>query len=405
MQDSIGDRIARLRLRRDHTQESLAAVAGVSVDVVRKLEQNQRLTARLATLNALARALDVETSILIGQPTTFEGAAHRDPLPSLLALRRAVTPVSELIEDEMEVADGESPSVLDLRASLRSTEVIRREGKLSEIAAVLPRLISDARSATREHSGADRAASFAILAEAYQVAATTLAAFGKEDAAYTAMERAGIAARHSDDPRLEVMGMSTLSWIFSKQGRIDDAQRVAEATAEKIEPSWTKTPLIDVALWGILLLRAASAAVRAERKDTAAELLRLANAAAARIGTDRIDYATPFGPTNAGVATVNAFVEMDRPEQALAEARRITDLTSLPPTWQARYYVDRALAHIDLANDDRATRAMLKAEHTAPEWMRYHATSRRVVADLASRERRRSAPILALADRLQIGTG
>ncbi|MFJ8741198.1 helix-turn-helix domain-containing protein [Embleya sp. NPDC127516] len=402
MQDSIGDRIARLRLRRDHTQESLAAAAGVSVDVVRKLEQNQRLTARLSTLNALASALDVETSILIGQPTTFEGAVHRDPLPSLLALRRAVTPVSELIEDEMAVADGESPSVLDLRAALRSTEAIRRDGKLSEIAAVLPRLISDARSATREHSGADRAASFAILAEAYQVAATTLAAFGKEDAAYTAMERARSAAGHSDDARLEVIGMSTLSWIFSKQGRIDDAQRVAEATAEKIEPSWTKTPPIDVALWGILLLRAASAAVRAERKDTAAELLRLANAAAARIGADRIDYATPFGPTNAGVATVNAFVEMDRPEKALAEARRITDLNSLPPTWQARYYVDRALAHIDLANDDRATRAILKAEHTAPEWMRYHATSRRVVTDLVSRERRRSTPLLALADRLRI---
>ncbi|MGC0421958.1 helix-turn-helix domain-containing protein [Embleya sp. AB8] len=405
MRESIGDRIARLRLRREHTQESLAAAAGVSVDVVRKLEQNQRLTARLSTLNALSGALDVETSMLIGQPTTFESAGDRDPRPSLLALRQAVTPVSELLDDEIAVADGESPSVVDLRDALRSTEVIRREGKLSEIATVLPRLISDARSAAREHAGADRAAAFAVLAEAYQVAATTLAAPGKEDAAYTAIERAGVAARNSDDPQLEVIGMSTLSWIFSKQGRIDDAQRVAQATAGKIEPSLTKTPLIDVALWGILLLRAASAAVRAERRDTAAELLRLANAAAARIGTDRMDYATPFGPTNAGVATVNAFVEMDRPEQALTEARRITGLDNLPPTWQARHYVDRALAHIDLANDDHATRAMLKAEQTAPEWMRYHATSHRVVADMVSRKRRPSTPLLALAGRLQLGVG
>ncbi|MFI1577328.1 helix-turn-helix domain-containing protein [Embleya sp. NPDC020630] len=405
MRESIGDRIARLRLRRGHTQESLAAVAGVSVDVVRKLEQNQRLTARLSTLNALAGALDVETSTLIGQPTTFQGAAaDRDPSPSLLALRRAVTPVAELLDDEAAVADGESPSVHDLREALRSTEAIRREGRLSEIATILPRLIADARSATREHAGADRAASFAVLAEAYQVAATTLAALGKEDAAYTAMERAGAAARNSDDPRLEVIGMSTLSWIFSKQGRIDDAQRVAQATAEKIEPSLTKTPLIDVALWGILLLRAASAAVRAERKDTAAEFLRLANAAAARIGTDRTDYATPFGPTNAGVATVNAYVEMDRPEKALTEARRITGLHHLPPTWQARHHVDRALAHIDLADDPRATQAILKAEQTAPEWLRYHATSRRVITDLTAREHRRCAPILALADRLQIAT-
>jgi transcriptional regulator with XRE-family HTH domain len=404
MQDSIGDRVARLRLRRAHTQESLAAVAGVSVDVVRKLEQNRRRTARLSTLNALASALDVETSVLIGQQTTFEGAAGRDPLPSLLALRRAVTPVSELLADETTVADEESPSVHDLRNSLKSTELIRRDGKLSEIAAVLPQLISDARSATREHSGADRAASFAVLAEAYQVAATTLAALGKEDAAFTAMERARVAAQQSDDPRLEIVGMSTLSWIFSKQGRIADAQRVARATAEKFEPSWTKAPLVDVALWGILLLRAASAAVRAEHKDTATELLRLANAAAARIGTDRIDYATPFGPTNAGVATVNAFVEMDRPEQALNASRHLADLQSLPPTWQARHHVDRALAHIDLANDDRATRAMLKAEQAAPEWMRYHATSRQAVSVLSSREPRRSAPINALAGRLHLDT-
>lgn len=135
--ECIGDRVARLRVRRGHTQESLAAVAGVSVDVVRRPEQNQRLTARLSTLNALAGALDVETSTLIGQPTTFQRAVpDRDPSPSLPALRRAVIPVAELLDDEAAVADGESPSVHDLREALRSTEAIRREGRLSEIATI-----------------------------------------------------------------------------------------------------------------------------------------------------------------------------------------------------------------------------------------------------------------------------
>ncbi|WP_406294757.1 hypothetical protein OG948_07210 [Embleya sp. NBC_00888] len=48
-----------------------------------------------------------------------------------------------------------------------------------------------------------------------------------------------------------------------------------------------------------------------------------------------------YGRATAGSALfawVNAFVEMNRPEQASAEARCITDLNSLPPTWQARYY-------------------------------------------------------------------
>jgi transcriptional regulator with XRE-family HTH domain len=65
---TIGDRIARLRARHRLTQEQLADRARVSVDTIRKLEQGQRQTARLATLNALARALDVEPSVLVGQP-------------------------------------------------------------------------------------------------------------------------------------------------------------------------------------------------------------------------------------------------------------------------------------------------------------------------------------------------
>ncbi|WP_235989800.1 helix-turn-helix domain-containing protein [Streptomyces ureilyticus] len=81
----IGDRIARLRMRRKLTQEGLAERAGLSVDVVRKLEQGVRQTARLTTLNALARALDVEPSTLVGQPATFEVRDEEDQ-PSVLAL-------------------------------------------------------------------------------------------------------------------------------------------------------------------------------------------------------------------------------------------------------------------------------------------------------------------------------
>lgn len=53
-------------------QEQLAERAGLSVDVIRKLEQGRRNSPRLSTLNALASALDTEPSHLVGQPTTFE---------------------------------------------------------------------------------------------------------------------------------------------------------------------------------------------------------------------------------------------------------------------------------------------------------------------------------------------
>ncbi|MBB4892210.1 transcriptional regulator with XRE-family HTH domain [Streptomyces olivoverticillatus] len=399
MTATLGDRLGELRMRRGLTQEALADKARLSVDTVRKLEQNQRFTARMSTLNRLARALDIETSALLGPPVVLASSGGAEP-PSILALRQAVTPLSDfpgLVAEE----DVPPPTVAGLQSSLRSTERIRRQGELTKITAVLPTLLSDARAAVRHFTGGERAASYAVLAEAYQVAATTLTAFGKEDAAYTALERSMEAAAKSDDPHLEVIGVSTLSWIFSKQGRVADAEHVAVHMAERIEPGFRSAP-VGLALWGILLLRGATAAVRRERNDVAEELLSLASAAAARIGADRLDYATPFGPTNAGVAMVNAYVDMGRPDQALTHAARIPGLASLPPTWLARHHLDRATAYAEMHRDQEATRALLTAERTAPEWMRYHGSSRHLVAELRGREARRTSPIKDLAFRLEI---
>ncbi|ONK15118.1 hypothetical protein STBA_59320 [Streptomyces sp. MP131-18] len=270
---------------------------------------------------------------------------------------------------------------------------------MGETGTLLPQLIRDARTAVHAHEGPERAAAWSVPAEAYQVAATTLAALGKEDAAFTALERSLHAVGQSDDPHSESVGISTSAWIFTKQGRLADAEGVALAYAEKIEPTFKSQPL-DLALWGILLLRAATAAVRREKEGAVEELLSMAGAAAARIGRNQLVYAIPFGPANPGVAKVNFLVETEKGGQALREARAVHDAGSLPPTWAARFHVDRAIAHVDEKNDEAAVRALLVAEKAAPEWMRHHATARRVAAELRNRERRRSSPINELADRL-----
>jgi transcriptional regulator with XRE-family HTH domain len=111
--ESIGDRIGRLRQRRGLAREQLAERASVSVDTVRTLEQNRRLSARLVPLNRLARALDVETSVLVGQPTSFEARSDSDT-PSVLALRQAVSPLSDLLGEDPDPED--PPPVRALRA-------------------------------------------------------------------------------------------------------------------------------------------------------------------------------------------------------------------------------------------------------------------------------------------------
>ncbi|MFI6702573.1 helix-turn-helix domain-containing protein [Streptomyces sp. NPDC050509] len=395
---SMGDRLAELRLRRNMTQEQLAERAGLSIDVVRKLEQGRRKTARLSSINALAHALDTEPSFLVGQPTTFEIRTAEDSgLPSVLALRQAVSPIADLLGGDTDAED--PPSIEELRGSLASTENIRRDGRMSEIGLLLPQLIRDARTAAHAYTGSDRAAANSVLAVAYQVAATTLTALGKEDAAFTAMERSIAAIRQCDDPALETLTASTLSWVFTKQGRLADAEHVALARAEQIEPSFRSAPS-ELALWGILLLRAATAAARLKRHDAVTDLLRMAKGAAESMGGDLLVYATPFGPTNAAVASVNFLVEMEKSDEAILAARTVPALASLPPTWRARFHVDRALAYDDLGKDRAATNALMKAEEDAPEWMRYHSTSRRLVEDLRDRAPRRDAVLLGLADRL-----
>jgi len=65
----IGARLRELRRERKLTQEDLASKAGVSLDIVRKLEQGRRTGARLDTLGWLAGALGVGMVQLFGRVT------------------------------------------------------------------------------------------------------------------------------------------------------------------------------------------------------------------------------------------------------------------------------------------------------------------------------------------------
>jgi transcriptional regulator with XRE-family HTH domain len=70
-----GGRLAQLR--RDHgwTQELLAGRAGLSAELVKKLEQGIKRSARLSSLAALARALDVPVAVLLGDSPAGEPTA------------------------------------------------------------------------------------------------------------------------------------------------------------------------------------------------------------------------------------------------------------------------------------------------------------------------------------------
>ena len=71
----IGRNLARLRTQADLTQEQLAERSGVSVDLIRRLEQGSRASARLDSLYRLACALDVPLSELLVTLPPGDGTA------------------------------------------------------------------------------------------------------------------------------------------------------------------------------------------------------------------------------------------------------------------------------------------------------------------------------------------
>jgi hypothetical protein len=254
----------------------------------------------------------------------------------------------------------------------------------------------------RELSGDEQVTAYGLRSEVLQIASTMLTALGKPDIGYIGLLRAQEAAEKSGDELLQAMNVSALSWVFFKQGRLGDAETAALRKAEQLEPDFVRGTAESLAVWGILMLRAAGAAVRNKRIDRSEEHMSLARTAAVRLGKDINVHATPFGPTNAGIAAVNAAVESERFEQALELVTSVPANGWVSPTWRARHLLDVAIAHSELNHDEAATASLLAAERVAPEWMRYHTLSRQTVHELAERARRKQTALLQLADRLKI---
>ncbi|HEX3780267.1 MAG TPA: helix-turn-helix transcriptional regulator [Pseudonocardiaceae bacterium] len=73
---AVGECLVRLRHEAGLTQQELADLAGLSRDLVRKLEQGLRATASVTSLLALARALKVPASALL-EPSASPGLLLR----------------------------------------------------------------------------------------------------------------------------------------------------------------------------------------------------------------------------------------------------------------------------------------------------------------------------------------
>ncbi|WP_059005667.1 helix-turn-helix domain-containing protein [Streptomyces specialis] len=380
--EHLGDRLTRLRRLADLTPEALAAKSGVSADVVRKLEQKRKHSARLPTLHALARGLGVEVTALLGDPPGVPSNGDAEP-PALIAVRRAIMP--PLFAPPPEPTGAETLSLGLLRAEITDGWTLYHAAEFDRLMQVLPGIIADAQLAAAVGSAEERAKGQAALAKTLQLAGHLAIRMGKTDLALISLERAMNAAQASSDPLLAPMICNSVAWAYQRQNRLDDAERLAVSAADQVENAHGDTAE-GLRVWGGLLMSAATSAARSGDYDQASDMMTTAERAAGRLSTlpppVNGKMVSVFSRSSVRIERVRLAVQHARPEEALSLARGMRLSQDTPPSWRTWLLLDVARAHTDMGDAAGAVKVLEALRRVAPVWMRHHALAVAIVTDL-----------------------
>ncbi|MEV4703925.1 hypothetical protein [Actinoplanes sp. NPDC049316] len=217
---------------------------------------------------------------------------------------------------------------------------------------------------------------------------------GDAELAWVTGDRALAMARETKDNALVSATLTSIGCaLLALPGRVDDAARVVESGLPS-SAARTLSRASEISAYGALTLLAAVIASRQGRRQDAEEHLASAGDLASRLGGDRNDLWTAFGPTNVLIHAVQIATPSD-PRRAIALATRIN--TSHMPvalvSRRSQIHLDMAHAFLELSDGDAsALLHLLQAERLAPQMLRLHPPARALIARLLSRERRVATP-------------
>jgi transcriptional regulator with XRE-family HTH domain len=401
MPKTIGDRLRELRTASTLTQERLAERAGVSVETIRKLEQNERTSARMSTLNKLATALGAPTSALFGSAAQAQAMREPDAEPlGLVNVRQALTPVSGL-DGRPVVDDPEStpPTAADVRRAVQAANTIYHANDFATVLASLPALLGEARSLVSVTDGDARLEAHVLASRAHQLAGRLLIQLRRVDLAHVALDAAMDHARRSGDQVVGAEVVAPMCWLLLRQARFAEAEALAIRTADRVEPRLSAASPAELAAWGFLLVKAASAVVRDARHDEAREMLDLAAAGAHRLGDRANPNADLMGNDYCAEAVhvmrVEAAVIAGQPDEALRLSREMPRSLQMTPSSRQRHRLDVAWSYAQTGAYADATGVLMDLRDRAPSWLRQQRYARDIVQSITEQRRRAMTQELA----------
>lgn len=382
---ALGERIRETRKRRGMTQRELSLASGLSLSAVKKIEQGSLGELRLETAHTLAVALGVPTLTIVDPtppeaPELEDGGIWTSTRDALLSAHLAGVPEPAT---ERGTAD-------ELLAAVK----LYHDNKYDQLSRVLPLLLRDTRDASP-----------LLRSRTMQLAGSVMTQTRNHDAARVALDQSMTDAESTGSELDAASTVITMCWLLLVEGQFEEVRHLAAAWADRVEPRLSSATNAEISVWGWLLLRGSAAAIRDNRSDEAADMMRLAEAAAVAAGHERGGYRqywTTFGPATVAMKrTENAVVD-GRPDVALRLAQRVPE--GLRPTSdnRNRHLLDVASSHTELRHYDDAMHVLNQLHAEAGPWLAEQRLARAILARVIQRRRTLTQDMRELADAVRL---
>ncbi|MFE0187301.1 multiprotein-bridging factor 1 family protein [Streptomyces sp. NPDC058989] len=402
--------IAKARRRKGWPQRDLAAMLDKSESWVSQVERDVIPVNSLETLRHICDVLDVPLPELLGAappPGQPPVSAHRrsastrvvrnlgseegdDPVRRRELLAAAavvfasssvsVTPAQASTLAPLEdlllygtacVPEGGDVSSAGVAAAVKESRRNFRAARYDTLAKSLPGQIAQARALRPAEASAT------AVADLYNIAARLCIKLGEDGLVAITADRALNSARSGGDALTIAEAHRMVSSAWRRQGHLVRATDIAVKAAQDVQADRSACEAARLAAGSSLLATAAYTAAKTGDRQTAHALIREA-AETAKAGRPTSDARTDAGLQQVLLHQLSVHYLLGDAGQAIDLARTI-DPTALPTAErQGRFFIDVARCFDQWGKPEQCYRALLAAEHAAPQEVR-----RGAVKDLA----------------------
>ena len=372
----VGRRVAAWRQRRGLTRRAFGDLCGRSVSWVDKVESGERALLRLPMLERVAEVLHIPVETLTESQSLPQPESHCLDSFEVAEIRHALQRYQAISSLLRPAVQAEPPTLSQVERQVTYAWLSFQGARYAVLGQVIPRLLRDAQHVAAYWSSLDdngiRART--LLSRAYQVTASTLWKMKEIDLAWLAAERGLVVAERTGDTLLIGDAARRVAQGLMTTDQSDQSLDLLNADINRLEPALKLNAASAeyLSLYGMLFLMGSVVAARVGRTTTARELLAEGETVAARLGEDRNERYTAFGPTNVLLHRVSTLVEVGDGGAAVEVAGRVSPdgLARLPPERRANFLIDCARGWFQAGDHRQAVTALLKAESLAADEVR-----------------------------------